>query len=273
MAVYVVGDIQGCFESLQRLLKKIEFDPSRDKLWFAGDIVNRGPKSLEVLRFIKGLGDSATTVLGNHDLHLLAVSQKKGKLKNKDTLQEVLDAPDKIDILEWLRHRPLFHYENNFGLLHAGLPPQWDLEMTKALASDAEKVLQGGKFNEFLKQMYGNMPDKWSDSLQGWDRMRFIVNCFTRLRYCDAKGRLALEEKGPPGSQSSAFIPWFQIPTRKTKSIVLIFGHWSTLGFLDDYNCFGIDTGCLWGGKLTALRISGKIKRISIACSRSQNHS
>lgn len=266
MAVYVIGDIQGCFESLQRLLKKIEFDPSRDKVWFTGDLVNRGPKSLEVLRFIKSLDNSATTVLGNHDLHLLATSQKIGKPKNKDTLQEILDAPDKIELLEWLRHQPLFHYEDNFGLFHAGLPPQWDLKMTKALASEAEEVLRGNKFDGFLKQMYGNMPDKWSNSLKGWDRIRFIVNCFTRLRYCDAKGRLALEEKGPPGSQSGAFTPWFQVPTRKTINTTLIFGHWSTLGFMDDYNCFGIDTGCLWGGGLTALRISGKTKKISINC-------
>jgi len=267
MSIYAIGDIQGCFDDLLRLLDVIKFDDKSDQLWFAGDLVNRGPKSLETLRFVKSLGSSAITVLGNHDLHLLATAYKQRKPHKKDSLTDILQADDCDELLTWLRHQPLFHYNDKFCLLHAGLPPQWSFKKTKAMALTAEKVLQGENHLEFFKTMYGDQPNIWSRDLKGMDKIRFIINCFTRIRYCDEKGQLDFKNSGAIGSQPSPLIPWFTVANRQSKEMKIIFGHWSTLGYYHSNNCYAIDTGCLWGGQLTALKLGeNKVKRISIDC-------
>jgi len=255
VAVYAIGDIQGCFDELQALLTRIRFDPERDRLWFAGDLVNRGPQSLETLRLVRDL--NAVTVLGNHDLHLLASACIPGRRKGKDTLDAILDAPDSAELLDWLRFRPLLHHDRqlNCTLVHAGLPPQWDLQTAMACAAELEQVLRGDHYRDFFASMYGDQPDQWSTALTGQGRLRFIVNCFSRLRFCDSAGRLALDEKGPPGSQPSQLRPWFDWPQRKSRDTTILFGHWSTLGAYDAAGIHALDTGCLWGGTLTALRI------------------
>lgn len=270
MPTYAIGDIQGCYDDLQRLLEKLKFDPGCDKLWFAGDLVNRGPKSLEVLRFVKGLGKRAVTVLGNHDLHLLAVWQHTHlHFKSNDTLQSILDAEDGDVLLHWLRQQPLMHYDKklDYAMVHAGLPPQWKLKKALKLAAEVEAVLRGDDFHDFLDNMYGNKPNLWDEKLKGWDRLRFIVNCFTRLRYCSAEGKLELKQKGRPGKQEKGDLPWFQVPDRKSRKKRIIFGHWSTLGLHLADGVRGIDTGCLWGGSLTALRLDdGSENVISYNC-------
>lgn len=260
MATYAIGDIQGCYDELRQLLDKLDFDPARDRLWFAGDLVNRGPKSLETLRFIKGLGERAVAVLGNHDLHLLAVWKRVHRHhSSNDTLDAILAADDGEALLDWLRHRPLFHHDRKLGyaMVHAGLPPQWTLEQAGHHAREVEQVLRGDRFTDFLDNMYGNNPRLWSEQLEGWERLRFIVNCLTRMRFCTPDGKLDLKQKGAPGSQEGDAIPWYKVPKRRSRKEhdALIFGHWSTLGLYTKRNVFGIDTGCLWGGKLTALRI------------------
>lgn len=260
MAVYAIGDVQGCYKSLRTLLDGLRFDPSADRLWFTGDLVNRGPDSLAALRFVKGLGDSALTVLGNHDLHLLAVATDADRSQGKDdTLQPVLDAPDADELLAWLRHLPLLHHapELSYALVHAGLPPQWDLSQALDRAQEVETVLRGDNYREFLQHMYGDRPDRWSDSLQGLERLRFITNCLTRLRYCKADGTLCLHSKGPPGTQPEGQYPWFECPGRRSADTRIIFGHWSTLGLRVRDNICALDTGCLWGGELTAMRLDG----------------
>ncbi len=266
MPVYAIGDIQGCYDPLLKLLEKIHFDPSADQLWFAGDLVNRGPKSLETLRFIKSLGKSAVCVLGNHDLHLLATALKQRKLKPKDSLAAILAAPDRDELLEWLRHRPLMHSDRGFHLLHAGLAPQWDIHTAQKLARQAEKVFRSDRYAEFFHHMYGDKPDIWSKTLNSMEQTRFVVNCFTRMRFCDAAGRLDFKYNGPPGSQPQHLLPWFSIPERKSRDSTLIFGHWSALGYYHGHNCYAIDTGCLWGGQLTALKLGKKIKKFSVNC-------
>ena len=271
MAIYAIGDIQGCFDDLLRLLDKLAFNECDDQLWFAGDLVNRGPKSLETLRFVKALGDRAVCVLGNHDLHLLAASCMD-KLPTKwDSLTSVLQAPDRDELLDWLRRRPLFHYDQGFCLLHAGLPPQWDFDLTQHLAKQVEQVLRHDDYPLFLRQMYGNKPDQWSKSLQGIEQLRFIVNCFTRMRYCDSKGCLDFEQTGPIGSQPKGLMPWFMVPNRKSVKMRIIFGHWSTLGYYEGYNCYAIDSGCLWGRQLTAIKLGDTVQPISIDCPRHLN--
>ncbi len=258
MATYAIGDIQGCHDQLQRLLAQIGFDPARDTLWFAGDLVNRGPQSLEVLRFVKGLGESAITVLGNHDLHLLAVWQDKHHhFKSNDTLLPIIEAPDCDELLDWLRRRPLLHHDAALGytLVHAGLPPQWDLATAQRLAAEVEETLRGERFIGFLEHMYGNRPKRWAEELEGWDRLRFAVNCFTRLRFCSAEGELDFHHKGAPGTAEGEVLPWFQIAARQSRDLRILFGHWSTLGFYRTDNLCALDTGCLWGGALTALRL------------------
>lgn len=266
MAIYAIGDVQGCFDDLLRLLDTIKFDDQSDQLWFAGDLVNRGPKSLETLRFIKSLGPSAMTVLGNHDLHLIALAYKQRKPSKKDSLDPVLYATDRDELLHWLRHRPLFYYNDDYCLLHAGLPPQWGLSKTKKMALKAEKVLQSDDHQNFFQQMYGDKPDLWSTELKGIERIRFIINCFTRMRYCDIEGRLDFKHNGAVGTQPKHLIPWFTVPKRRSAKMKIIFGHWSTLGYYQGHNCYAIDTGCLWGGQLTALKLGKKAKPISIDC-------
>jgi bis(5'-nucleosyl)-tetraphosphatase (symmetrical) len=260
MATFAIGDLQGCLDDLKRLLDRIAFDPAEDQLWFTGDLVNRGPQSLESLRFVKQLGRRAVTVLGNHDLHLLAVAAGTAPSRKSDTLDEVLSAPDRDELLDWLRQRPLLHHDQELGytLLHAGLPPQWDLTLAKECATELETVLRGPGFIEFFRHMYGDRPDRWSADLAGMDRLRFIVNCFTRLRFVGPAGELDLKTKGAPGSQPAGYLPWYEVPGRKSAGLHLLFGHWSTVGEVQEaHNALGLDTGCVWGGRLTALRLDG----------------
>ncbi|MCK4950630.1 MAG: symmetrical bis(5'-nucleosyl)-tetraphosphatase [Gammaproteobacteria bacterium] len=257
MATYAIGDIQGCYQQLMELLDKLNFDQTEDTLWFAGDLVNRGPNSLQTLRFVKGLGKQAVTVLGNHDLHLLAVANKHFSKHPFDSLDDITNAPDRDELLDWIRERPLLHHDEALDLtmIHAGLPPQWDLTTAQQCANEVEKTLRGDQFQDFLAHMYGNEPGQWSDSLQGWDRLRFITNCFSRLRYCDTQGNLCLQAKGPPGTQPEPYIPWFNVPDRASKDMKIIFGHWSTLGLQHTNGIYALDTGCLWGHQLTAMRL------------------
>ncbi|MEJ2465065.1 MAG: symmetrical bis(5'-nucleosyl)-tetraphosphatase [Candidatus Thiodiazotropha sp.] len=257
MAIYAIGDVQGCYDELMALLKKIDFSPENDYLWFAGDLVNRGPKSLEVLRYVKSLGDRAVTVLGNHDLHLLALSEGNRSHYKHGTLDDILRAPDRDELIDWLRHRPvMYHHEKRgYSLIHAGLPPQWDLQTARACAQELENTLRGTGFHKFCQQIYGNQPDLWRDDLQGIERLRFITNAFTRLRFCTPDGRLSMNDKGAPGSQSNGSLPWYLMPKRATRNDRILFGHWSTLGYQRIKNVWCLDSGCLWGGKLTALRL------------------
>jgi bis(5'-nucleosyl)-tetraphosphatase (symmetrical) len=271
MAIYAIGDIQGCYDDLLRLLEVIEFNQQQDQLWFVGDLVNRGPKSLETLRFVKSLGQSAVCVLGNHDLHLLAIAYQRTTPSKKDALDAILTAPDSAELIDWLRHRPLFHHNDQFCLLHAGLPPQWNFTLTKYMAARVERVLRSDDYLNLFNGMYGDKPDVWSSRLHGASLLRFVTNCFTRLRYCDTKGKLNFQYKGKPGTQPAHLTPWFAVKGRKSMDMKIIFGHWSTLGFYDQHNCYGIDTGALWGGQLTALRLErNQVKRFSIDCAGEQ---
>lgn len=274
MTTYAVGDIQGCYDELQALLDKLKFDFRTDTIWFVGDLVNRGPRSLEVLRFIKSLGECAVTVLGNHDLHLLAVAYGHEPAKKNDTLDNILDAEDREELLYWLRTRPLIHHDEirQISLVHAGLPPQWSLHKALECAYEVEQVLSSDLFNDFLANMYGNLPAKWDEKLQGWDRLRFIINSCTRLRYVNSDtGELELTIKGSPGSQSEQYLPWYRFPDRRTADCKILFGHWSTNGFTTVNNTVCLDSGCIWGGKLTAINVDHMLKTgtpepISLSC-------
>jgi len=275
MAVYAIGDVQGCYPALMKLLAQIGFDPDRDRLWFTGDLVNRGPQSLEVLRFVMGLGERAECVLGNHDLHLLAVAAGAAKLKKRDTLDDILQATDRNELLHWLRRRPLLHHDDGLGytLIHAGLLPPWNLADARRLAHEAETVLRGDKVDEFFHHMYGDLPDHWNENLRGVDRLRVIVNAFTRLRYCDLEGNMDLRPKGPPGSQPPDLMPWFQVPGRCSQECKIIFGHWSALGLWDGDGVIGLDSGCLWGRSLSAVRLDPSPSEFfSIDCEPYQAH-
>lgn len=267
MATYAIGDIQACFDELMLLLEVLHFDAARDRLWFTGDLVNRGTQSVEVLRFVKSLGDNAVVVLGNHDLHLLAIADGASHLRPKDSFMDVLEAYDRNTLVDWLRQRPLLHHDARLGytLIHAGLPPQWDLATAQACAKEAEQVLRGADANAFFQRMYGDQPQQWRADLAGVERLRFIVNCFTRLRYCDGEGRLALRYKGAPGTQAVDVMPWFQVPGRKSAGTKIIFGHWSTLGRYQGEGIYNLDSGCVWGGSLTALRLDDG-QWFSVAC-------
>lgn len=267
MAVYAIGDVQGCFDELMALLRAIDFAPARDRLWFTGDLVNRGPKSLEVLRYVRSLGERAVTVLGNHDLHLLAVAHSTAPPRRKDTFADVLAAPDRADLLAWLQRQPLLHHDGdlNYTMVHAGLAPDWDIATARACAVEVEQVLRGERAGEFFAHMYGDQPLQWRADLRGWPRLRFITNCLTRLRYCYHDGRLALDYKGAPGGQPAGQLPWFELPQRRSAAARVIFGHWSTLGASAGHNVYGLDTGCVWGGRLTALRLDDA-RWFSVAC-------
>jgi bis(5'-nucleosyl)-tetraphosphatase (symmetrical) len=263
MSTYAIGDIQGCYQDLQTLLQLIKFDPNQDTLWFTGDLVNRGPKSLQVLRFIKSLNERAIVVLGNHDIHLLAVAENNLQyLKPQDTLGSILSAYDREELLKWLRNRPLLHHDSRLGftMIHAGLPPQWDLQQARQYANEVEQALSGTQYKDYLENVYGNKPKKWSEELEGWERLRFITNCFTRLRYCNADGKLALKKKDNPllETNEDKDQAWFLWSHRATREQNIIFGHWSTLGYYADNGVYALDTGCLWGGSLTALRLEDK---------------
>jgi bis(5'-nucleosyl)-tetraphosphatase (symmetrical) len=258
MAVYAVGDVQGCFHELMLMLDRLKFDPAQDELWLAGDLVNRGPHSANVLRFAKDLGDNVKVVLGNHDLHLLANAAGVVDYQHRlDTLSDVLDAPDADELIDWLRRQPLFHHDSHlqFSMVHAGLPPQWTIKQAVELSKEVETVLQGENWREYFKHMYGNKPKRWKPELSGWDRLRFITNCFTRLRYCHDDGRLALKFKGAPKDRPGGQKAWFQMPGRKSDNDRIVFGHWSTLGTGQYGNVFSLDSGAVWGESLTAVRI------------------
>ena len=248
------------------LLQRIRFSPDRDRLWFVGDLVNRGPQSLQALRHIRALGDNAEVVLGNHDLHLLAVAMGLAPEKPGDTLGEILRAADRGALLEWLLHRPLAHQDRPGGdlLLHAGLPPQWSVPQALDLATEAQVALRREPEDVFA-HMYGDQPDTWHEDLAGMDRLRFIINALTRLRVCTAAGRLQLRAKGAP-PRTGTLRPWFEIETRASRDTRVVFGHWSTLGYLNDHNVIGLDTGCVWGGALTAFNLDGGDAPVSIPC-------
>jgi len=271
MAIYAIGDIQGCYDKLRQLLDKLCFDPARDRLWLVGDLVNRGPDSLATLRFIRGLGEHALTVLGNHDLHLLALAAGNRKQAAESTLDPVLRATDRDELLYWLRGRPLMHFDEHtrFALIHAGLPPQWDLATALACAREVETVLRGPDHADYLHALYGNKPARWSDSLTGMERLRFITNCFTRLRYCKADGTLAFKEKGAPGSHGSEYLPWFTLPDRAARDTRIIFGHWAALGYTVGHNTWALDSGCVWKGRMTAIRVDSEPPGgpVSVPCS------
>jgi len=258
VATYAIGDLQGCLEPLQRLLDALNYDPAADQLWFAGDLVNRGPDSLATLRYVRQL-TNIHSVLGNHDLHLLAAAQGDQRYDRPgDTLREVLEAEDAEDLLGWLRQRPLLHHDPdlNFTLVHAGLPPQWNLTQAQQAAHEVETLLQGEQQNVFLAEMYGNEPTQWTPDLEGMARARVTVNCFTRMRYCTAEGQLDLKSKGAPGTHPPSVRPWFEWEHRKTQNLRVLFGHWSTVGARQvTENVWCLDSGCLWGGQLSAFHL------------------
>lgn len=265
MAVYAIGDLQGCYDPFQRLLDKIQFDPSTDTLWLAGDLVNRGPKSLKTLRFVKNLGDSAISVLGNHDLHLLALEAgvvRSGKRFN--ALQKLLNAPDAEELCDWLRHRPLAHYDETLGtlLVHAGTHPDWSAKKTLACAAEVEETLRGYDYRTLLGRMYGNTPNRWSDRLSGYKRLRFIINCLTRMRMLTAAGHLDLTFTGAPWRARKGEIPWYEAKKPAWRGTRIVFGHWSVLGLIVLPDVISLDTGCVWGRQLTAVRIDKRIPRV-----------
>lgn len=256
MARWAIGDIQGCDEEFGALLTRIGFSADRDQLWLVGDLVNRGPRSLAVLRRVRSLGDAAVSVLGNHDLHLLAVALVGAKLRKSDTLTDILQAPDRNLLLEWLLQRPLAHYDRVHGdlLLHAGVVPQWTAQQTLALATEVQQSLRRDAV-ALLEQMYGNKPDTWSPDLQGVDRLRFTINVLTRLRFCTAQGEIDFKQKGKPDSAPRPWLPWFKAPERATRDVRIVFGHWSALGWHRERGILALDTGCVWGGALTAINL------------------
>ncbi len=273
MAIYAIGDLQGCYDSLQRLLKKLDFSPERDQIWFAGDLVNRGKKSLKTIRFIKSLGDSAIVVLGNHDITLLAMHY--GVLRPNTSLKKLLKAKECDELMDWLRTRPLFHVNESLGfcMAHAGVSPQWRLDEAQKYAKEIEVSLKGDNIKGWLENVYGNKPRRWSDDLKSYARHRYILNAFTRMRYCDKKdGALNFSLNGAPVYQSkmrkkNKKVPWFLWSKRKEIPLQVIFGHWSSLGYYQDENVIALDTGCVWGGQLTAIRLdSGVITAVSEPC-------
>lgn len=268
MSTYAIGDIQGCYKPFVCLLEQVAFDPKKDRLWLAGDMVNRGPDSLKTLRYIHSLGDAVVAVLGNHDLHLLAIAHGFQNPKPKDTLQPILDAPDREVLLGWLQGLPLIHHDSSLGytLVHAGIPPQWSLSSALKLAGEVEEALQGKNAKQYFANMYGNQPELWSKQLKGYDRLRLITNYFTRMRFITEEGALDLNNKRQPSKALAGTMPWFQHPARKTRDEKLIFGHWAALqGELSEANLFALDTGCVWGGKLTTLRLEDQ-QVFSCAC-------
>jgi bis(5'-nucleosyl)-tetraphosphatase (symmetrical) len=265
MAVWAIGDLQGCLGPTERLLERIDFDPARDRLWFCGDLVNRGGESLETLRLVHSLRDSVVTVLGNHDLSLLAIAERReaDQRKVNPDLQRVLFAPDRDQLLDWLRMQPLVHADRDLGwmMVHAGLAPKWTVDDALAMSAEVERVLQGKSRQGLLRNMYGDRP-AWSPGLRGNDRHRAIINIFTRMRYCSPRGRIAFEEKGAPGTQQPGLYPWYATPGRVDRGLKLVCGHWSSLGLFIGNGVHAIDTGAVWGGKLTALRLDCEELRV-----------
>jgi len=267
---YAIGDVQGCDDELRQLLSRLHFSADRDQIYFVGDLVNRGPASLEVLRFVHSLGDNAIIVLGNHDLHLLAIAHGVRKNRKSDTLDDVLNAPDRDKLLEWLITRPLAHVHARDGaptdlMVHAGLVPQWTVDTTVKLAREVESALREDPSRVF-DHMYGDEPDRWSDELAQKDRLRFTINVLTRLRVCTPDGRVDLKWKGKPPQPNSSYQPWFDIGTRNSRDARVIFGHWSALGFVQRNGVVGLDSGCVWGGALSAIDLDSDRSPISVTC-------
>ncbi|HIF9077629.1 TPA: symmetrical bis(5'-nucleosyl)-tetraphosphatase [Photobacterium damselae] len=261
MATYIVGDIQGCFDDLEKLLQQVQFDANTDELWLAGDLVARGPKSLQTLRFVKVLGNAATIVLGNHDLHLLAVANGIAKAKSKDKIHDIFTAPDGEELLNWLRMQPILaeHPQHNFVMVHAGITPQWSLEQARTQARHVESVLQSDRYLWLLTNMYGDGPNLWQDNLTELEQLRFTINNFTRMRFCYPDGRLDMACKEGPDSQSVTELkPWFDIPRLTPIEKTILFGHWAALMGHQDEHCIGLDTGCVWGNSLTMMRWEDK---------------
>jgi bis(5'-nucleosyl)-tetraphosphatase (symmetrical) len=265
METFAIGDVQGCAAELTRLLQEIDALSPGAQLLFVGDLVNRGPASLQTLRMVKAMGSRARTVLGNHDLHLLAAAHGVRAPAPSDTLDDILHAPDRDELLHWLRHQPLALTADDWLVVHAGVLPQWSASQVLSLAAEVETRLQADDWLDFLRAMYGNQPSQWSDTLQGHDRLRCIVNALTRLRFCSAEGEMEFATKEGPGAPPAGFMPWFDVPGRLTAHIPILFGHWSTLGILQRDDVFGLDSGCVWGGKLSALRLSDR-HLLQVAC-------
>ncbi|MDP2795167.1 MAG: symmetrical bis(5'-nucleosyl)-tetraphosphatase [Sulfurisoma sp.] len=267
MATYAIGDLQGCLDPLSRLLDALPFDHSADRLWFVGDLVNRGPRSLEVLRFVRDLGERAVAVLGNHDLHLVMQAEGFGKRNHEDTLDPILVAPDRDELLAWLRSRPLFHVDGGHAMVHAGLLPSWDVGKAAALSREVEAVLQTRNYRDFLANMWGSTPTAWSDDLAGWDRLRVVVNAMTRMRFCTSGGLMEFKAKGPVEHAPAGCLPWFDVPGRASADHTVVCGHWSALGLRIEDGLLALDTGCLWGGSLTAIRLEDR-RVFQVPCSR-----
>ncbi|MDO9277397.1 MAG: symmetrical bis(5'-nucleosyl)-tetraphosphatase [Polaromonas sp.] len=286
MALYFIGDLQGCHEPLQRLLQRIDFSPSRDTLYLLGDLVNRGPDSLAVLRTVMPLGDSVQSLLGNHDLHLLTVGYGLHKQHKGDTLDAILQAPDRAALLDWVRHRHMALLVQGWLLVHAGVLPQWTTARTLALAAEVEQALRGAQAVEFLSSMYGNSPASWDDNLTGHDRLRVIVNALTRLRFCTPEGVMEFKAKGSADAKPLGHVPWFNVPGRLTADTPIAFGHWSTVGLgtpegkpVMRQNTLALDTGCVWGNCLTAAKLTGAkgdapgaFELFSVDCEAVQQH-
>lgn len=261
MATYAIGDVQGCFDPLRQLIDSLNFDPASDRLWFVGDLVNRGPQSLEVLRYVKSLGTAAVVVLGNHDLHLVMQAEGFGRANKEDTLAAILAAPDRHELLDWLRAQPLVHVEGAWAMVHAGLLPRWTIAQAKALSDEVSAALTALDYRDFLAHMWGSEPAAWRDDLMGWDRLRVVVNAMTRMRYVTFAGAMELRAPGaksPPAEGPAGCVPWFAAVGRASAGQLIVCGHWSALGYHEQSDLLAIDTGCLWGGALTAVRLEDR---------------
>jgi len=267
VATYAIGDVQGCCDSLHALLGEIGFSPSRDMLWFVGDLVNRGTQSADVLRFVRSLGQRAIVVHGNHDLHTLAVMAGKAKRRADDTLADLAAAPDRDELLDWLRMRPLLHVDREYVMVHAGLLPSWSLAQAADLAAEVEAALRAPTHRELYASLYGARPVAWSDSLQGAERLRVIVNAMTRMRFCTPDGAMDFSVKGEVDKALPGYLPWFEVPDRKTRGVPIVCGHWSALGLRITPDLLALDTGCVWGGRLTAIRLEDR-RVFQTACAR-----
>ena len=273
MSTYVIGDVQGCLGALHELLKTIAFAPGRDRLWLTGDLVNRGEDSIGTLRWCMAHDASIVAILGNHDLHLLAVAEGFVPAHKKDTLDEILDAPDRAEVLGWLRQRPMVHREGNDLMVHAGLLPQWTADEAMALGRELEAALRGPGYREFLRGMYGNEPRQWGAWVAGQDRLRLIANAMTRLRFLHADGGMEFLHKCPPGDAPAELIPWYDMPDRRSADVRIFFGHWSTLGLFERSDVIALDTGCLWGGRLSAFRLDdGQVFQVPCHARREPGH-
>ena len=269
--IHLVGDVQGCDEALQRLLAEIGYSPSRDRIVVLGDLVNRGPASLAVLRRLAGFGDAATCLLGNHDLHLLAVAHGVRERHRSDSFEDVLAAPDLAHWIDWVRRQPLAHVEAGWLCVHAGVVPQWDAAQTLALAAEVQTLLAGPDLRGFLQVMYGNEPRQWRDDLAGAERWRFVINTLTRIRFCSPEGKLDFKAKEGADAAPAGYFPWFEAPGRRTAGQPVAFGHWSTLGLINQPQLLALDTGCVWGGALTAVRVDGGRREVvQVRCGQAQ---